>query len=102
MVVADFKGPPPDEQSQPVTSINAGHRQTVPIAAEEDDAPEVQDLPPPYETASAPAHVDPTTGQNVDGLVDATPANMATSSTPDECAESNADTTRPRPRPRPT
>lgn len=50
MVVTDFKGhQPADTGSQTVASSNSGHRQTVPVAAEEDTPHSMLDLPPPYE-----------------------------------------------------
>ncbi|KAJ6785964.1 hypothetical protein PWT90_09142 [Aphanocladium album] len=56
MVVTDFKGQPPDGQSRSLASASAGHRQTVPTPGEDDEASELQELPPPYEAASAPAN----------------------------------------------
>ncbi|KAJ3473860.1 hypothetical protein NLG97_g10098 [Lecanicillium saksenae] len=66
MVVNDWKGQSPDGQSRSQASVNAGHRQTVPTAAE-DEATELRDLPPPYDPASAPA----SRGANVQESVNA-------------------------------
>lgn len=86
MVVSDFKGQPPDGESRPVASINAGHRQTVPTEAEEDAPHHSVDQPPPYEP-SAPANnttaTPPQNGPTSDAQVeDPEAAEVATASRP--------------------